>query len=110
MGNARTMKRQQLREQARSSVVYKYTPQQLQAEINRLIKIESAEIRKEAAKEVVDMMLAVFALSLHVEMEFGYKRTGRVINRVKSNFAAIQTQHLSLKDVVEELKKLKIEF
>jgi len=117
MGTARTMKRQEQRQQERSSIVYKYTPQQLQAEINRQIdkvnseiRRESAEIRKEAAREVVDMMLAIFALAMHDEMGFGYKRAGRVLEKVKSMFDAMKTQHLSLQDVLTELERIKIKF
>lgn len=114
---SRTIKRQEVRQQEKSSIVYKFTAEQLKAELSRQIKEvhekyikEEKQIRKEAAKEVVDMMLAIFALAMHDEMGFGYKRAGRVLERVKNNFDCMKSQHLSYKDVLEELKRIKIHF
>lgn len=117
MGINRAIRRQEERQQEKSNIYYKYTPSQLQAEISRQIKIshekylkEEEQIRKEAAKEVVDMMLAVFALAMHDEMGFGYKRAGRVLDRVKTSFDCIKSQHLSYQDILDELKRIKIQF
>lgn len=117
MGTNRTIKRQEERQQQKSSIVYRYTPEQLKAELSRQVKEvhekylkEEAQIRKEAAKEVVDMMLAVFALAMHDEMGFGYKRAGRVLERVKTSFNCIKSKHLSYQDILDELKRIKIHF
>ncbi len=117
MGMSRAIKRQESRQQEKSSIVYKFTAEQLKTELSRQIKEvhekyikEEWQIRKEAAKEVVDMMLAVFALAMHDEMGFGYKRAGRVLERVKTSFDCIKSQHLSYQDILQELKRIKIQF
>lgn len=113
----RAIKRRENRHKEKENVFYKYNPMQMNAEIQRQLDIanekvrkEEAKIRKDAAKEVVDMMIAVFALSLHDEVGFGNKRIERIMRKVKDTFSCIKSEHVSYNEIQEELKRLKINF
>lgn len=113
----RAIKRQENRLREKENVFYKYNPTQMKQEIQRQIDIanekvrnEESKIRKEAAKEVVDMMIAVFALSLHDEAGFGNKRIERIMKKVKETFSCIKTEHVSYDEIKKELIRLKINF
>jgi hypothetical protein len=113
----RAIKRQQKRIKEKENVCYKYTPNQLKSEIQMQIKIANEKIKKEeleiqnnATREIVNMMISVFALSLHDEAGFGSKRIEKVMIRVQETFSCIKTKHVSYDEIKQELKRLKINF
>lgn len=104
----RTQRRQQERQAEKSKVTYSYSPIQLRAEIDKRMQEFSEPIRKETTKEVVNMLFGIFAIAMHDEMGFGYKRIGRVLDKVKTQFRCIESRHVSLDDILKECKRLKV--
>lgn len=104
----RTQKRQQDRQTTKQSITYTYTPTQLKAEIDRRLSEFEEPIRKQNTAEVCNMLFAIFTTAMHDELGFGYKRIGRVLDKVKTTFKCIESRHVSLDDLLEECKRLKV--
>ena len=67
------------------------------------------QIKKETTKQVVDIMMSVFTLSLHDVNGFGHVRIGRVLDKVKLQFACVESGHVRVSDIKAECKKFKVD-
>lgn len=104
----RTIRRQQERQEAKKAVTYNYNPYQIDAKINNAVAEFAVPIRKETTKEVVNAMLAIYAVSLEAEFGFKKKRIARLLERAKLQFRCIETGYVSLKDILQQCKELKV--
>ena len=82
------------------------------SEITRLRAIAQQEaygytdmIRQELIIELTPRFIAMFALVLHDDFDFGKKRLGRVMERVYELSDAIEQGYLTLDDILRTLKE-----
>ena len=100
MGNARTIKRQQAREEAKNKKVYTMTRQ----DVDNAIKIASKKIEKENQEyisELANTVAVAYIMTLHDKFGFGQKRLERVHVNTFKIFNDISSGYITSADIKE---------